>query len=74
MAYSAGGLFGAGSGTVCSYPTRAVHIRMARNAPFQTASGITVMIMAAACHRDAQARVQEELDEVIGRDRGISTL
>lgn len=32
------------------------------------------MIMAAAYYPDAQARVQEELDEVIGRDRGISTL
>ena len=44
------------------------------SAPFQTKSVITIMIMAAACHPDAQARVQEELDEVIGRDRGISTL
>ncbi|KAF8555883.1 cytochrome P450 [Imleria badia] len=34
-----------------------------------TTSGITLMIMAAACHPDAQARVQEELDEVVGRDR-----
>jgi cytochrome P450 len=34
-----------------------------------TASGITIMSMAAACHPEAQARVQEELDEVIGSDR-----
>jgi hypothetical protein len=44
------------------------------NVPFQSASGITVMIMAAACHPDAQARVQDELNEVVGMDRGISTL
>jgi len=34
-----------------------------------SASGITVMIMAAACHPDAQARVQDELNEVVGMDR-----
>ncbi|KAG1840965.1 cytochrome P450 [Suillus tomentosus] len=34
-----------------------------------TASAITFMIMAAAIHRDAQARVQEELDDVVGRTR-----
>ncbi|KAG0692437.1 cytochrome P450 [Suillus ampliporus] len=34
-----------------------------------TASAITVMIMAAAIHTDAQARVQEELDNVVGRAR-----
>ena len=30
------------------------------------------MIMAAACHPDAQTRVQEELDDVVGQDRGTS--
>ncbi|KAG2131618.1 cytochrome P450 [Suillus bovinus] len=34
-----------------------------------TASAITLMMMAAATHTDAQARVQEELDEVVGRMR-----
>ncbi|KAG9313212.1 cytochrome P450 [Chiua virens] len=34
-----------------------------------TASGITIMFMAAACYPDAQARVQKELDEVVGKDR-----
>ncbi|KAF9235736.1 cytochrome P450 [Melanogaster broomeanus] len=34
-----------------------------------TAVGITNMIMAAACHPEAQARVQEELDDVVGRGR-----
>ncbi|KAG1792730.1 cytochrome P450 [Suillus plorans] len=32
-----------------------------------TASAITIMMMAAATHTDAQARVQEELDNVVGR-------
>lgn len=31
-----------------------------------------VVIMAIACFPDAQAVVQEELDTVIGRDRGAS--
>ncbi|KIJ62870.1 hypothetical protein HYDPIDRAFT_176296 [Hydnomerulius pinastri MD-312] len=34
-----------------------------------TAVGITTLIMAAACHPEAQARVQEEIDMVVGRDR-----
>ncbi|KAG1798587.1 cytochrome P450 [Suillus plorans] len=34
-----------------------------------TASAITIMMMAAAIHTDAQARVQEELDDVVGRTR-----
>ncbi|KAF9221215.1 cytochrome P450 [Gyrodon lividus] len=34
-----------------------------------TAVGITTMIMAAACHPEAQRRVQEELDMVVGMDR-----
>ncbi|KAG0696782.1 cytochrome P450 [Suillus ampliporus] len=34
-----------------------------------TSSAITIMIMAAAIHTDAQARVQEELDNVVGRAR-----
>ncbi|KAG1829919.1 cytochrome P450 [Suillus variegatus] len=34
-----------------------------------TASAITFMMMAAATHTDAQARVQEELDHVVGRTR-----
>ncbi|KAG2099558.1 cytochrome P450 [Suillus discolor] len=34
-----------------------------------TASAITFMMMAAATHADAQARVQEELDNVVGRTR-----
>jgi len=35
----------------------------------QTANGIIVMTMAAACFPDAQLRVQEELDIVVGMDR-----
>ncbi|KAG1869668.1 cytochrome P450 [Suillus tomentosus] len=34
-----------------------------------TTSAITIMMMAAATHTDAQARVQEELDDVVGRTR-----
>ncbi|KII86174.1 hypothetical protein PLICRDRAFT_114554 [Plicaturopsis crispa FD-325 SS-3] len=34
-----------------------------------TAAGISFAIMAAACYPDAQARVQEELDRVVGRGR-----
>ncbi|EGN97518.1 hypothetical protein SERLA73DRAFT_169832 [Serpula lacrymans var. lacrymans S7.3] len=34
-----------------------------------TAVALTVLIMAAARHPEAQARVQKELDEVVGRDR-----
>lgn len=34
-----------------------------------TASAITIMMMAATIHTDAQARVQEELDNVVGRTR-----
>ncbi|KAG1798552.1 cytochrome P450 [Suillus plorans] len=34
-----------------------------------TSSAITIMMMAAATHTDAQARVQEELDNVVGRTR-----
>ncbi|KAF9233169.1 cytochrome P450 [Melanogaster broomeanus] len=35
-----------------------------------TSVAITTMIMTAACHPEAQARVQEELDLVVGTDRG----
>ncbi|KAH7906434.1 cytochrome P450 [Hygrophoropsis aurantiaca] len=34
-----------------------------------TASAITIMMMAAALHPEAQARVQDELDVVVGRER-----
>lgn len=30
-----------------------------------------VLVMAAACFPEAQAVVQEELDNVVGRDRGV---
>lgn len=35
----------------------------------QTASAITIMMMAAALHPEAQAKVQEELDSVVGREK-----
>ncbi|KAF9254961.1 cytochrome P450 [Marasmius fiardii PR-910] len=34
-----------------------------------TASAISIAVMAAACHPEAQRKVQEELDQVIGKDR-----
>ncbi|KIJ14417.1 hypothetical protein PAXINDRAFT_135014 [Paxillus involutus ATCC 200175] len=34
-----------------------------------TAVGITTLILTAACHPEAQARVQEEIDAVVGKDR-----
>lgn len=37
---------------------------------FKSAVGIMSIILAAACHPEAQARVREELDLVVGRDRG----
>jgi cytochrome P450 len=36
-----------------------------------TASAISISIMAAACFPKAQAKVQEELDNVIGKERGV---
>ncbi|KAF8838138.1 cytochrome P450 [Paxillus ammoniavirescens] len=42
-----------------------------------TASGIMILILAAACHPEAQARVQQEMDTIVGKDRGehiLSTL
>lgn len=36
---------------------------------YQSASAISIAIMAAAVHPEAQRRVQAELDEVVGRDR-----
>ena len=35
-----------------------------------TASAISISIMAGACFPKAQAKVQEELDNVIGKERG----
>ena len=40
----------------------------------QTAVAIMVVVMAAACHPEAQNVVQEELDNVIGRDKGTHLL
>jgi cytochrome P450 len=34
------------------------------------ASAISITVLAAACYPMAQAKVQEELDAVVGRERG----
>ncbi|TFK68367.1 cytochrome P450 [Pluteus cervinus] len=34
-----------------------------------TASGLSFMIMAAACHPEAQTQVQNQLDQIVGKDR-----
>jgi cytochrome P450 len=39
-----------------------------------TAVAIMVLVMAAACYPKAQEKVQEELDTVVGRDRGVSNV
>jgi cytochrome P450 len=36
-----------------------------------TASAISITILAAACYPKAQAKVQEELDAIVGRERGV---
>jgi cytochrome P450 len=39
-----------------------------------TASAVSISILAAACYPQAQAKVQEELENVIGKERGESSL
>jgi cytochrome P450 len=39
-----------------------------------TAVTTMVLVMAAACYPRAQEKVQEELDVVVGRDRGVSSV
>jgi len=38
-----------------------------------TASAISITVLAAACYPKAQAKVQEELDAAVGRERGMYT-
>jgi hypothetical protein len=69
MAYLAGGVFGAATETVkcCSFfPDLYIDMR------WQTAVAICTILMAAAHFPDEQVRVQDELDEIIGRKRGNS--
>ena len=66
MAFLAGTLFEAGSDTVDPFPCCPTN-GLSGNP--QTADAIIVMTMAAACFPDAQVRVQQELDMVVGMDR-----
>lgn len=69
LAYLAGSMFGAGSDTVMG---RFCPVYIFLSYSLQTASALSIMMMASALHPKAQARVQEELDRVVGRDRGSS--
>jgi hypothetical protein len=71
LAYLAGTIFGAGSDTVGIQlqVTSAYRILLSL---LQTASAISPMVMAAVAFPEAQKKVQEELDLVIGPSRGQS--
>jgi hypothetical protein len=70
MACLAGAFFGAGTETVrhllFQVPIMYIDIR------WQTAMAMRTVLMAAEHFPEEQARVQDELDEVIGRKRGSS--
>lgn len=76
VAYLAGGMFGAGADTVCRqsicfFGQCEVHFHSCIS---KTASAISFTIMAAACFPNAQAKVQEELDAIVGKERCMSVL
>ena len=64
LAYAAGSIFGAGADTVslCRFHIGLYFIR-------QCVSSVTFIVLAAALNHEAQAKVQEELDPVVGCDR-----
>jgi hypothetical protein len=68
MAFLAGSLFAAGSDTVrcLSFSSR----RYVITSGCQTTAAICTVLMAAACFPEEQAKVQAELDAVIGKQRG----
>ncbi|KAG6328286.1 hypothetical protein ID866_10803 [Astraeus odoratus] len=70
VAHLAGGMFAAGAQTVMF--VLSVVLRSANLQTLQTAITMMNAILAAASHPDAQARVQRELDQVVGRDRSPS--
>lgn len=73
MAYLAGNLYGAGSETVCPLDIDYCNkVTSLNTTPHKTAVTMTNMILAAACYPEAQIRVQEELDMVVGKDRSES--
>jgi hypothetical protein len=69
MAYLAGAFFGAGTETVRHL---SFFLILYIDLRWQTAIAICTVLMAAAHFPEEQARVQDELDEVIGRKRGSS--
>ncbi|OCH86139.1 cytochrome P450 [Obba rivulosa] len=66
LLYLAGSMFAAGSDTA-SRPIS--HLKMPKPLILQTAAALGFVSIAAACYPEAQARVQAQLDEVIGRQR-----
>lgn len=68
-AFLGGALFGAGSDTV-RYPC--CFCKYVSDIKCQTAVAICTIFIAAACFPEEQAKVQAELDTVIGRHRGSS--
>ena len=68
LAYIAGSMFGAGTDTVRSSPLAMLWLTISP----QTASAITFIVFTAALNQEAQAKVQEELDVVVRRDRCTS--
>jgi len=71
LAYLAGTMFGAGSDTVGIQLQVTSTYRILLSF-LQTASAISIMVMAAAAFPEAQKKVQEELNLVIGPSRGQS--
>ena len=65
LAYVAGSMFGAGADTVSLCRFRNVLAYTSSN----RVSSVTFIVLAAALNPEAQAKVQEELDAVVGRDR-----
>ena len=66
-AFLAGAFFIAGSTTV----SIGVFLKTMAEIRYQTSVAICTVLMAAVCFPEEQAKVQAELDAVVGRHRGI---